>query len=189
MWYHVNCLKLSVTKPVFELERKEFWRQDDCLNSDAPLLVSKTKIRTRNMGDVCGTQRNTNAGIQSFARRLRSRTTGELLVPFRLFGVLMPGRGLGYQRTCRTYPVHSAFGNTARSGMDPQEGIRVLILSGEVFDSGKNLFTSGPNWSGAGAFEVYLWAGRTLSIELELSGNEGLVGVQNQQSKLTRMIL
>jgi hypothetical protein len=56
-------------------------------------------------------------------------------------------------------------------------GIRLLILSGEVFDSGKNLFVSGPNWSGAGAFEVYLWAGRTLLVEFELSGGEeGLVG-------------
>ena len=35
-------------------------------------------------------------------------------------------------------------------------GIRLLILSGEVFDSGKILFVSGPDWSGAGAFEVYL---------------------------------
>jgi len=50
-------------------------------------------------------------------------------------------------------------GNMARSGMHPQEGIRLLILR-----------------SGAGAFEVYLWAGRTFSIELELSGDEGLVG-------------
>jgi hypothetical protein len=56
-------------------------------------------------------------------------------------------------------------------------GIRLLILSGEVFDSGKNLFVSGLSLSGAGAFEMYLWAGRTLSIELELSGGEeGLVG-------------
>ena len=56
-------------------------------------------------------------------------------------------------------------------------GIRLWILSGEVFDSGKNLFVSGPNWSGAGGFEVYLWVGRTLSVEFELSGgDEGLVG-------------
>ena len=56
-------------------------------------------------------------------------------------------------------------------------GIRLLILSGEVFDSGKNLFVSGPDWSGAGAFEVYLWPGRTLLVEFELSGGEeGLVG-------------
>ena len=42
---------------------------------------------------------------------------------------------------------------------------------------GKNLSTSGPNWSGAGGFEVYLWAERTLSVEFELSGGEeGLVG-------------
>ena len=56
-------------------------------------------------------------------------------------------------------------------------GIRLLILSSEVFDSVKSLFTSGPNWSGAGAFEVYLWVERTLSVEFELSGGEeGLVG-------------
>jgi len=55
-------------------------------------------------------------------------------------------------------------------------GIRLFILSGEVFNSGKNLFTSGPNWSGAGAFEVYLWAERTLPVEFKLSGGEeGLV--------------
>jgi len=35
-------------------------------------------------------------------------------------------------------------------------GIRLLILSGEIFDSGKNLFASGPSLSGGGAFEVYL---------------------------------
>lgn len=35
-------------------------------------------------------------------------------------------------------------------------GIRLVILSGEVFDSGKNRFASGPRLSGAGAFEVYL---------------------------------
>jgi len=61
-------------------------------------------------------------------------------------------------------------GNMARSGMHPQEGIRLLILSSEVFDSGKNLFISGPNWSSAGAFEVYLWAGRTFSVELGMEG-------------------
>jgi len=56
-------------------------------------------------------------------------------------------------------------------------GIRLLILSGKVFDSGKNLFASGPSWSGTGGFEVYLWTARTLSIELEFSGGEqGLVG-------------
>ena len=56
-------------------------------------------------------------------------------------------------------------------------GIRLLILRGEVFASGKNLFASGPSWSGAGAFEVYLWAGGTLSFEVELSGGEeDLVG-------------
>lgn len=56
-------------------------------------------------------------------------------------------------------------------------GMRLFILSGKVFDSGKNLSTSGPNWSGAGGFEVYLWAERTLSVEFELSGGEeGLVG-------------
>jgi len=55
-------------------------------------------------------------------------------------------------------------------------GIRLLILSGEVFDSG-NLFASGPNLSGARAFDVYLWSGRTPSVEIELSsGGEGLVG-------------
>lgn len=41
----------------------------------------------------------------------------------------------------------------------------LLILSGEVFDSGKNLFASGPNWSNAGAFGMYLWTGRTLSVK------------------------
>jgi hypothetical protein len=47
---------------------------------------------------------------------------------------------------------------------------------GILFDSGKNHFASGPSWSGAGAFEVYLWGGRILSVELELSGGEeGLV--------------
>jgi len=54
--------------------------------------------------------------------------------------------------------------------------IRLLILSGEVFNSGKGLFTSGLNWSGAGAFEVYLWA-EILLVEFKLSGGEeGLVG-------------
>jgi len=56
---------------------------------------------------------------------------------------------------------------------DGDVGIRLLILSGEVFDSGKNLFVSGPDWSGAGAFEVYLWAGRTLLVEFELLGGGG----------------
>ena len=56
-------------------------------------------------------------------------------------------------------------------------GTRLLILSGEVFNSGKNCFTSGPNLSGAGAFEVYLWTGKTLSDEFGSSGGEdGLVG-------------
>ena len=50
-------------------------------------------------------------------------------------------------------------------------GTRLLILSSEVFDSGKNPLASGPS-----LFEVYLWAGRTLLGELELSDGEGLVG-------------
>jgi len=62
--------------------------------------------------------------------------------------------------------------NKARFGM-----YRLLILSGEVFNSGKNLFSSGPILSGAGAFEVYFWAEGSLSVELQLSGREeGLVG-------------
>ena len=56
-------------------------------------------------------------------------------------------------------------------------GIRLLILSGEVFDSGKKRFTSGPSLSGAGAFAVYLWTRGTLLGKLEVSGGEeGLVG-------------
>jgi hypothetical protein len=52
----------------------------------------------------------------------------------------------------------------------------LVILSGEVFDSGKNFFAPGPSLSGAGAFEVYLWTGRILLGEFELSGGEeGLV--------------
>jgi hypothetical protein len=50
-----------------------------------------------------------------------------------------------------------------------------LILSGEVFDSGKNLFASGPGLSGAGVFEVYLWKARILSVEFS-GGEKGLVG-------------
>ena len=56
-------------------------------------------------------------------------------------------------------------------------GNRLLILSGEVFNSGKKRFVSGPSLSGAGAFAVYLWTGGTLLVKLELSGGEeGLVG-------------
>jgi len=59
---------------------------------------------------------------------------------------------------------------------DGDVSICLLILSDEVSNSGKNLFASGPSWSGAGGFELYLWTERTLSIELELSaGKEGLV--------------
>ena len=35
-------------------------------------------------------------------------------------------------------------------------GNRLLILSGEIFDSGKKRFASGPSLSSAGAFAVYL---------------------------------
>ena len=56
-------------------------------------------------------------------------------------------------------------------------GIRLLILSGEVFDSGKKRFTSGPSLSSAGAFAVYLWTGGTSLSKPEVSGGEeGLVG-------------
>ena len=55
--------------------------------------------------------------------------------------------------------------------------VGIRLLSGEVLHSGKTRFALGPSWSGAGTFEVYLWAGRNLSVEIELSGNEeGLVG-------------
>jgi hypothetical protein len=51
-------------------------------------------------------------------------------------------------------------------------GIRLFILSGVVFNSGKNLFASVPNWSGAGAFEVHLWDERTLPVEFKLWAGE-----------------
>ena len=44
-------------------------------------------------------------------------------------------------------------------------GTRLLVLSAEQ-----------PCLSGAGAFEVYLWIGRTLLDEFESSGEEGRVG-------------
>ena len=109
MWYHVNCLKLSVTKLVFELERKGFRTQVDCMNSDPLLLLSNTKIGTINMG-----MHVVLNGIQMWhtdvCEALAVAYYGcELLVPFCLFGVLIPWQRLGYQRTCRTYSVHSAF--------------------------------------------------------------------------------
>ena len=56
-------------------------------------------------------------------------------------------------------------------------GICLLILSGEVFDSGKKCFASGPSLSSAGAFAVYLWTRGTLLGKLKASGGEeGLVG-------------
>ena len=54
---------------------------------------------------------------------------------------------------------------------------RLLILNGEVFDSGKKCFASGPSLSGAGVFEVYLWTEETLLGKLGFSGGEdGLIG-------------
>ena len=55
-------------------------------------------------------------------------------------------------------------------------GIDLLILSFEVFNSGKKPLRFGAKLSGARTFEVYLWTGRTLLGESELSGGEeGLV--------------
>ena len=56
-------------------------------------------------------------------------------------------------------------------------GTRLLILGGEVFNLGKNLFTSGAKFDGGGELEVYLWAERTLLGKFEsLGGEDGLVG-------------
>jgi hypothetical protein len=63
-------------------------------------------------------------------------------------------------------------------------GICLLILSGEVFDSGKNLFASGPSWSSAGTFEMYLWPGRTLSVKRG-RGSEPAVEVDMNDSMTT----
>ena len=53
---------------------------------------------------------------------------------------------------------------------------KLSILSGEVFDSRKKLF-AWLSMRGADAFDMYLWTGRTLLVELEfLGGVEGLAG-------------
>jgi len=56
-------------------------------------------------------------------------------------------------------------------------GIRLLIRSGEVFDSEEKVFASATILSGAGAFEVYLCSVGFLLVEIESwGGEEGLVG-------------
>jgi hypothetical protein len=56
-------------------------------------------------------------------------------------------------------------------------GIRFLIRSGGVFDSGGKVFASGTILSGAGAFEVYLCGAGFLFGEVKSwGGEEGLIG-------------
>jgi hypothetical protein len=67
-------------------------------------------------------------------------------------------------------------------------GIRLFILSDEIFNSGKNLFASGPSLSGAGALGCTYRMGGLCRSRLNCQAVRRVwLAVWNQRSRMTRM--